>query len=162
MKISVPWESFEIDGMSWLRDENMFQKAWIDERGCLNISIDKSNREEMFQKQKANAPIFMTKGKADMHSVLLDYSDFDFTKIPLLYSEEQFQAYSAAFMDKFGNNACIRNEMEEEGITEQELARDKMVDGQNVYLILEIYNSVRCMMGHEILGFKEEDDWEDY
>lgn len=111
-KVSVPWESFDIEGKPWLEERNMLQKAWIDEQGCLNVSIDKSNREEVRHKAETTGyPAFSTAYYTRMREVIHDYSGFDFRKVPLLETEEHFTEYDKAFVEIYGKDEEKLHEM---------------------------------------------------
>ena len=112
MIISVPWESFVIEGKPWLEERNMLQKAWIDRQGCLNVSVAESNREEVrHEAETTGYPAFSTAYYTQMREVIHDYSDFDFTRVPLLETEEHFTEYDRAFVEKYGKDEEKLHEM---------------------------------------------------
>ena len=149
MEISLPWESFDIPGKPWLDESNMLEKAWIDKRGSLHVSIDKANREEVRHHHETTGyPAFSTAYYTGRHEVIHDYSGFDFTRVPLLETEEHFAEYDRAFMEKYGNNACIRKILGED-VTEEEIKQEEITDnGFTIHEMIGFYNFVSRIMGH--------------
>lgn len=149
IEISLPWESFDIPGKPWLDESNMLQKAWIDNHGSLRVSIDKANREEVRHHHEITGyPAFSTAYYTKRREVIHDYSDFDFTRVPLLETEEDFAEYDKAFMEKYGNNACIRKSLGED-VTEEEIKQEEITDnGFTIHDMIGFYNFVGRIMGH--------------
>ena len=106
-----------------------------------------------------------TREYAHFNEVIHDYSNFDFTKIPLLESEEDFQEYHKAFMEKYGNHPSIRNEMGED--IPWDIILETAVDENNVRIcdIMTMYNTAASEMGHLMIGEDpneaEEEDWDE-
>ena len=149
MEISLPWEFFDIPGKPWLDESNMLQKAWIDKRGSLSVSIDKSNREEVRHHHEITGyPAFSTAYYTRRREVIHDYSDFDFTRVPLLETEEDFAKYDKAFMEKYGSTARIRQILGED-VTEEEIKKEEITDnGFTINEMIGYYNFVSRVMGH--------------
>ena len=99
-----------------------------------------------------------TKDLAELSEVVHDYSSFDFTKVPLLESEDDFQEYHKAFMEKYGNHPYVKECLDEEPMTEEVFTEASVTDdGQSMTDVLEAYNTCCSLMGHYLLGETDED-----